>query len=299
MGTMILLYYVADECTSFLKGGGLMYLKKLRHTFVTVEDVLPLFVESVGFNPQEQDFIRPEGYPYYHWLQTVEGQGRFVFNGQEYILSEGRGILLKPYTPHSYFVKGKWSTVYVTFGGASVVNILDSLKLNFSTLYTDMDQELFIKIIMEMIKIIEEGSEFSKLELSNSLYTFLINLRKYGKINNQPSLSHFFDKIRPIVEWLETVYAEDIGLQDMADHLNVSSQYLNRLFQDTFSVSPYSFLIQLRIRKAKEILVRNPEIPLKNIAFLVGFNDVSNFVATYKKLEGITPKKYRNLLVKK
>ncbi|WP_223292426.1 AraC family transcriptional regulator [Salipaludibacillus neizhouensis] len=263
-----------------------MHYKKVRHTFVTVEDILPLFVESVGYNPQEQDFRRDEGYPYYHWLQTVEGQGRFSFNGQEYILSEGRGVLLKPYTPHSYSVsKGKWSTVYVTFGGASVGTILDSLKLNFSTLYTEMDQSQFITIIMEMLKIIEEGSEFSKLELSNSLYTFLINLRKYGQKNNQPSLSHFYDKIRPIVEWLETVYAEEIGLQDMANHLNVSSQYLNRLFQDTFSVSPYSFLIQLRIRKAKEIIVQNQEIPLKNIAYLVGFNDVSNFVATYKKIE--------------
>ncbi|ADU31217.1 AraC family transcriptional regulator [Evansella cellulosilytica] len=275
------------------------HYKKIRYTFVTIEDTLPLFVESVGFNPAEQDFVREEGYPYYHWLQTVEGQGRFHFNGNEYVLPEGRGVLLKPYTPHSYFTYGKkWSTIYVTFGGASIISILDSLKLNFSTLYTEMKQETFIDLIMNMINITREKSEFSKLELSSCLYQFLINLRKYGKINNQPSLSHFYDKIRPIVEWLETVYAEDIGLQDMAEHLNVSSQYLNRLFQDTFNVSPYSFLIQLRIRKAKEILIHSPDTPLKNVAFLVGFNDVSNFVATFKKKEGITPKKYRNLLVK-
>nr|WP_090892221.1 AraC family transcriptional regulator [Evansella caseinilytica] len=275
-----------------------MYYKKVRYTFVTMEDTLPLFVESVGYNPKEQDFIRPEGYPYYHWLQTVEGEGRFTFNGREYTLPKGRGVLLKPYTPHSYFVSGsKWSTVYVTFGGASAISILDSLKLNFSTFYTETAQKPFTNIISEMIRIIGEDSEFSKMELSSRLYTFLINLRKYGKINNQPSLSHFYDKVRPIVEWLETVYAEDIGLKDMAEHLNVSSQYLNRLFQDTFNVSPYSFLIQLRIRKAKEILIHNPEIPLKHIAYQVGFNDVSNFVATFKKKEGITPKKYRDLLV--
>ncbi|WP_052144746.1 AraC family transcriptional regulator [Halalkalibacter okhensis] len=277
-----------------------MYYKKVRYTYITVDDALPLFVESVGYNPQEEDFSRPNGYPYYHWLQTVEGEGRFTFNGQEYRLPKGHGTLLKPYTPHSYWTSGKrWSTVYITFGGASVVSILDALKLNFSTLYTDMESLPFVGIIEDMLQKIEAETEFSKLDLSSSLYHFLVNLRKYGKVNNQPSLSHFYEKVRPIVEWLETVYAEDIGLDDIAQYSNVSSQYLNRLFQDTFSVSPYSFLIQVRIRKAKEILIQNPEIPLKNVAFLVGFNDSSNFVATFKKKEGITPKKYRDLYYKK
>jgi len=70
-----------------------LYNRKLRYTYTTNEDSLPLFVESVGFNPQEQDFSRPEGYPYYHWLQTVEGEGVFSFNGQEYSLPKGRGVL--------------------------------------------------------------------------------------------------------------------------------------------------------------------------------------------------------------
>ncbi|MFC0472538.1 AraC family ligand binding domain-containing protein [Halalkalibacter kiskunsagensis] len=94
----------------------------MRYTFITVDDALSLFVESVGYNPQEQDFSRIEGYPYYHWLQTVEGEGEFSFNGQEYLLPKGRGILLKLYTPHSYYPIGKmWSTVYVTFGNGSAL----------------------------------------------------------------------------------------------------------------------------------------------------------------------------------
>ncbi|MGM0920365.1 MAG: AraC family transcriptional regulator [Bacillota bacterium] len=277
-----------------------MRYEKKRYTYTTVEDTLPLFVESVGYNPQEQDFTRPEGYPYYHWLQTIEGEGKFSFNAQEYTLTRGCGVLLKPYTPHDYFTMGKrWSTIYVTFGGTSVASILDALKLNFSSLYTDLENQRFASIIEGMLGKIEEDAEFSKLDLSSYLYNFLINLRKYGKMNNQPSLSNYYDKIRPMVDWLEWAYTEDIGLKDMAAHLNVSSQYLNRLFQNTFNMSPYSFLIQLRIRKAKEILIQNSDIPLKNVAFLVGFNDVSNFVATFKKHEGMTPKSYRDIYMKK
>jgi AraC family transcriptional regulator, arabinose operon regulatory protein len=277
-----------------------MFNKKVRFEYITVVETLPLFVESVGYNPQELDFSRPDGYPYYHWLQTVEGEGGFSFNGQEYILSKGRGILLKPFTPHSYFSRSKvWSTIYVTFGGQSVASILESLTLDFSTLFTDLGEIQSEEIIRDMLMKIESDSEFSKLDLSINLYNFIVKLRKYGKINNQPSLSHLYDKVRHIVEWLEFSYGEDIRLDDMASRLNVSSQYLNRLFQNTFKVSPYTFLIRLRIRKAKEILLQNPDLPLKNVAILTGFNNVSYFVATFKKKEGITPKKYRDLNVGK
>jgi AraC-like DNA-binding protein len=270
--------------------------KKVRYVYISVDESLPLFVESIGYNPFEQDFNRPDGYPYYHWLQTIEGEGKFSFNGEEYILSKGKGIFLTPYTPHTYVKTSKlWSTTYITFGGASVVSIIDSLKLNCSALYTGLEHGPFAEIIKDMFLKAELDLEFSKLDLSSYLYRFLINLRKYGSFNKQPSISHLYEKVRQTVEWLEEVYAEDISLDQMAQYLNVSSQYLNRLFQATFGLSPYTFLIQLRIRKAKDILIQNPDIPLKNVAHLVGFNDVSHFVHTFRKKEGLTPKVYREL----
>ncbi len=273
-----------------------MYNRKVRYEYISMEESFPLFVESIGYNPYEQDFNRPEGYPYYHWLQTVEGNGRFSFHGQDYLLSKGRGILLKPYTPHMYYSLGKkWSTIYITFGGKSAGSILDALNMNHSSIYTDL-RNLQVEIMMQdMLQKIKLDSEFSKIDLSIYLYNFLLNLKKYGKMNSQPSLSYLYDKVRKIVDWLEIHYAEDITLDEMAKQLNVSSQYLNKLFQKTFQISPYTFLIQLRIRKAKEILLQNPEVPVKNVAILVGFNNLSYFISTFKKREGVTPKKYRDM----
>ncbi|PTM59778.1 helix-turn-helix transcriptional regulator [Desmospora activa] len=269
---------------------------KKRYTFSVSENTFPLFIESIGYNPREQDFTRPEGYPYYHWLQTLAGEGRFHFGGHEWVLSLGKGILLLPYTPHSYFTVGsQWTTVYVTFGGAAVPSILNGLGIHFSAVYEEKEPLPFSKIVFEMLQMVERDSEFSRLESSAHLYYFLIMLKQYGKINNQSSLSSHYDRIRPLVEWLEAEVAQPISLDEMAAYARMSPQYLNQIFQNAFGISPYSFLIQLRIRKAKEILVSNPEIPLKNVAKLVGFRDLSHFVATFRKKEGITPKKYRDL----
>ncbi|WP_100406443.1 AraC family transcriptional regulator [Bacillus solitudinis] len=272
-------------------------MNKKRYVFSSLERNLPLFVESIGYNPLEHDFSRPDGYPYFHWLQTLDGKGKFNYeSGKTEFLTNGNAVLVTPFTPHTYSAASeKWSTIYITFGGVAVNQILDALELNRSAYFTEIENSPISGIAFEMLTKIERESEFSRLDLSSDLYHFLITLKKYGKSINQVSLSQNYDKLRPVVTWLEEMYYQDIGLPEMAQKAMMSAQHLNTLFHDTFRVSPYSFLIQLRIRESKRIMVSDPVISLKEVSKQVGFNDVSHFVATFRKKEGITPKKYRDL----
>lgn len=270
--------------------------EKLRYTFSSFGKSLPLFIESIGYNPQEEDFARPEGYPYFHWLQTVKGEGMFSIAGKRHVVSAGKGILLTPFTPHSYYANSAdWSTIYITFGGASAESILDSLEINANALYSESKELSFSRQAMNMLEHADSDSDLSKLDLSGELYKFLIMLKKFSNLKNQQSLSSNYDKIRPVVDWLEHAYSENIGLAEMAERADMSPQNLSALFRTTFGTSPYSFLISLRIREAKKKLASNSKGSLKEIAASTGFNDVSHFVATFRRVEGITPKKYRNL----
>lgn len=270
---------------------------KKRYIFSASENSLPLYIESIGYNPQEEDFARPEGYPYYHWLQTVDGEGVFTFNREEHKLSKGQGILLLPFTPHSYFTYGeKWSTIYMTFSGAAVEEIMVSLDIHHSEFYSEKNSDpLLSNLVYKIMDNIEQSSEFSRLDSSEYLFSFMIALKKYGKMNKRHSISHYYEKVHPLVNWLEENYAEDIGLDDMSEWSGMSSQYLTTLFQETLKMSPYTFLIQLRIREAKKKILAHNDLPLKEIAKQVGFRDVSHFIATFKRLEGITPRKYSKL----
>jgi len=272
---------------------------KKRYTFSTSDNPLPLYIESIGFNIQELDFDRPEGYPYYHWLQTYEGEGTFNFAGQDFLLTPGKAILLTPYTPHFYYSNhdtgAKWSTFYITFSGAAIDLILNSLDMNYSALYEETTAMSFIKIVSKMLDKLECREQYLEYESSGDLYHFLLMLKKYGKINNKLSITESYEKTRPIVEWLEQMYSEDIGLLEISEQALVSPQHLNTLFHEAFGISPYSFLVQLRIREAKRFLITNPTLTLKEISKLVGFNGVSHFISTFKKREEITPSVYRSL----
>lgn len=271
---------------------------KKRHTFSIADNPLPLYIESIGYNTQELDIDRPEGYPYYHWLQTYEGEGVFNFSGHEFLLTPGKAVLVTPYTPHFYYsdhsTDVKWSTLYMTFNGAAIDPILNALDMNYSAVYEETDEVSFADNIQSMLREMDQGGQYVEFESSASLYQFLLTLKEHGKVNNKLSISQAYKNIRPIVEWLELMYAENIGLLEMSEKAQMSSQHLNTLFHDAFGISPYFFLVQLRIRESKRILITNPKLTMNEVSKMVGFNSVSHFVSTFKKREGLTPSMYRS-----
>lgn len=274
---------------------------KIRYSFSVSDNPLPIYIEAIGYNPQELDFERPEGYPYYHWLQTVKGEGVLEFANEKHVLKPGQGILMTPYTAHNYQPNyahtSEWSTFYLTFSGAAIDSILNGLNMNFTAVYEEHEDELFYLHIRKLLQRISDNPEEKLLnyDISVDLYAFLMLIKKHGKMHNRLSTAQSYEKIRHIVEWLEQVYSENIGLLEIAEKANVSPQHLNKLFHAAFGISPYSFLVQLRIREAKRILLTDVDLTLKELSQQVGFNGVSHFVTTFKKREGITPKQYRSL----
>ncbi|MNP77437.1 Melibiose operon regulatory protein [compost metagenome] len=60
-------------------------------------------------------------------------------------------------------------------------------------------------------------------------------------------------------------------------------------------MTAYSYFILLRIRKAKEIMTGDTALTIRETAVRVGFRDASHFVATFRRIEGVTPEQFRNL----
>ncbi|MNN80856.1 Transcriptional activator NphR [compost metagenome] len=81
----------------------------------------------------------------------------------------------------------------------------------------------------------------------------------------------------------------------MASQLGISGRQLNERFRELFGQTAYAYLIQLRIRKAKEWLPSRPDWTVRRIGEAVGFRDASHFVSTFRQKEGMTPDAYRNL----
>jgi len=95
-----------------------------------------------------------------------------------------------------------------------------------------------------------------------------------------------------VFEHLEKNYSGDITLELVADKLNISSGYLSTYFKDKTGVNFIDYLNDLRIRKAKEMLLE-PGSLIQDVARKAGYQNMNSFNRMFKKFSGITPSEFR------
>ena len=95
------------------------------------------------------------------------------------------------------------------------------------------------------------------------------------------------------MEYIAENIADDLSLEQIADHLHISASHLSRTFKKNADISLTDYINQIRIGKAKELL-RTTDIYIYAISEMVGYRDATYFSSIFKKLTGVSPSEYRN-----
>lgn len=92
--------------------------------------------------------------------------------------------------------------------------------------------------------------------------------------------------------YLRQHYREPITARDLAEHINFHPVYIARCMHKEYGCSPTEYLTRIRIEQAKLLLVQSDR-PIARIAEEVGFGQAAYFSTCFARLEGISPRKYR------
>ncbi|ANS75217.1 transcriptional regulator [Paenibacillus yonginensis] len=261
------------------------------------EQALPLQVESVGFNPGQEEIVRPSGYPLYHWIQTVEGEGLLTVGQSDYLLPPNSGMLLFPDEAHLYRAESStWNTLYLTFGGPAAAEIVQAFGIRESAFFSWEPNAGLPDLLWAMLERLEAGEDAFGLDASSDTYRFVGLLSKFGALHHNKAITRNLEKLQPLLKWMDDHLANpEVGLADFGAVLGVSGRHLNSLFRETFGIAPYAYFLQVRLRKAKELLAASRGSTVSEIAAATGFRDPSHFVATFRKAAGMTPDQFRKL----
>jgi AraC-like DNA-binding protein len=94
--------------------------------------------------------------------------------------------------------------------------------------------------------------------------------------------------------WIDAHSQRQIDLEDAADQAGLSPFHFLRLFSGVLGVSPHQYLVRSRLRHAARLLA-DDDRPVTDVAYDVGFGDLSNFVRTFHRAAGISPSRFRQL----
>lgn len=92
--------------------------------------------------------------------------------------------------------------------------------------------------------------------------------------------------------YLRQHYREPVTAKQLGDELNFHPVYIARCMQKEYGCSPITYLLKLRVGQAKLLLLQT-ELPIAYIAQEVGFEQAAYFAASFTKLEGMSPRSYR------
>ena len=106
------------------------------------------------------------------------------------------------------------------------------------------------------------------------------------------------DAVNSAIKYMKENYNRDIYLETIADELNMNRSYLSRFFKEVTGVSFSDYLGRIRIEKSKELLKETDKAIFK-ICTDIGYFNTNSFIRTFKKFEGMTPGRYREIMWQK
>lgn len=257
---------------------------------------LPLYVTGVGSTDPERHCNRPSGHVYNQVIYTSRGEGVLVFDGEEYKIPRCTGFFLPAYYPHEYKAKESthWETHWLSFSGSAIGSILNSLGLTKPLVFRTGDISSLERIWEKMLKTIRSTNIHSGYTNSSVLYSFLVELNRIISYPVSPRESHRMEQLKLIIEYIDKNYASDITLNDMSKIVNLSPQYICRIFKECMNMRPFEHLTKKRLYEAKKLLL-DTSMSINDISKAVGYNDCSYFCAVFKKQENASPAEYRLL----
>ncbi len=95
-----------------------------------------------------------------------------------------------------------------------------------------------------------------------------------------------------VAQWIDEHAAEPLDLDTIAARARLSAFHFLRVFSAVIGATPHQYLVRARLRRAAELLV-DPARSITDIAYDVGFADVSNFVRTFRRAAGVSPRGFR------
>ena len=103
------------------------------------------------------------------------------------------------------------------------------------------------------------------------------------------------ERMKRVQEHIHSHICENVDIEELADVACITKPYLIRLFKKEFGTSPVQYINSKKVERA-QLLLYTTDIPVKEVAYELGFNDHSYFIRMFRKVTGITPQEYRRQL---
>lgn len=272
-----------------------------------------LCVNAVGFqaikagsayppriHPEEYYFTTQKGRTLHEYQLVYITKGKGTFSSEstpEQEISKGQLLVLFPDEWHTYAPSTKtgWNEYYIGFEG-EIANML--MRENF---LTKEKQVLDIGINEELVSLFRRALEIAEADRTASQqYLSGIAMHIIGCLLSitQNKLYEEMDNAAQKIESAKIIMQENISkeidAEELSAKLGLSYSWFRKVFKEYTGYSPAKYFQELKLRKAKQLLIESP-LTIKEICYQLNYTSTEHFFTVFKKQTGYTPTEYRNI----
>jgi AraC family transcriptional regulator len=247
-------------------------------------------------------FIYEPGYHLYRYsydsfllMYIASGELTAESEGQSFTAVKGDFVLINCYKPHAYYSEVGWESIWCHFDGPVAAEYFRLIKEKHGNVFRISNPYAVIsklELIYDSCTWAGENKEplLSK-QLTDILTAILTTEDPEGKGKGKEQADSG-DLIDEAVAYMNEHFAEKITVKGLAEEVALSQYHFIRLFKKRMGLTPYQYLVSLRLNAAK-FLLRTSKASVKEICFSTGFSGESTFCSTFKKNIGVSPEQYR------
>jgi len=252
------------------------------------------YVEEVGyFKTRSNYFTERENLNSYLMVFVLSGKGYLKYKGKSYTLGKGQGFFIDC-MEHQYYksdATDPFEILWVHFNGGTSYGYYEQFSKNSSPICT-FDKDTLVPSIIKQLILAHQEKNIRTEPLSSKLLVDLLTEFLFT-INAHDSAETFLPEyIKEIMKDLDKNLMDKITLGMLAQKYSVSKFHLEKEFKKFTGISPNEYVISNRISLSKELL-KYSSIPVSEIAFKIGIDNVSHFINLFKNREGVTPLAFR------
>ncbi len=192
--------------------------------------------------------------------------------------------------PHIYGVLDEAEFYWMQVSGPGLSELMYAIIRRKGAVLTGEAGDRMNAFLKSSFNLAETGIPTTETEFSLKLHEALYSLTENPQNENYRRKGSA-EVMSAITYVAENYTNPKLSVKMIAEHVHISETQLNRLFRAEYQTTPYRYLFEYRLRRAKIELDRGTKT-VKEVAFDTGWGSEANFVCAFRRATGITPGKW-------
>jgi AraC-like DNA-binding protein/mannose-6-phosphate isomerase-like protein (cupin superfamily) len=276
-----------------------------------MEQSLNLILLNVGYAEHNADWNwKGTRSPFARIYSVQSGTAQVVLERQTFTLTPKHLYLIPSFTTHDYICDGLFSLFYIHI--YDEYDIFERFSLPFEIAAGDMEETLVRRLVavnpgrelkMSDPKTYDNAPAFFKSIAQNSRFPFHsivetkgILLQIISRFLIRATVKHEITDQRVVkaTQYIKKNIERKLPISELSDLCCLTNDHFIRLFKKEMKCTPIQYINQKKIERAQAMLLIEGRKQIKEISYILAFDNVSYFNRLFKSYAGMTPKEYRN-----